>query len=355
MINAAIASRVRRELSLMRATLGDRADSVAFLELGNWMYHTLERIGALIAQGTIDPRLASGDAPGAGRPLPCGRTLRIGVFPTAANPLHWGHLLGGLAAMERFNLDKVYYIIAGDDPRKPAVASARIRHGIARDVLSLFDPLLGYSAVALGSEDPGEVNVFRIIGSLGARPLHVFYLAGSDHFHRRAPRTGNHDTIQRLEDGAHWRIHGFDPRVHSLSAIFLDRGDRVDPVESDLDIGWITDLPLQSSSTKIRGALNGSEPLCELAALPFSAYCAICTRGMYRMPADCNQPSDREFSMREKEASMRRLGSRTPPPASEAGLPFLSEAENGIPKEEEPSWKSKRETGSMRMAAWTTG
>jgi hypothetical protein len=198
--------------------------------------------------------------------------------------------------MERSQLDKVVYVVAGADPRKPALAVEHIRHHIAKDVLKLFHPLFEYSPLALGTTKPGEVNVFRIFAASNAQPLHVFYLAGSDHAHRFAARTGCPDTIQRLETGVRKRINGFNPRTHRLSAVFLDRGDRCAPVESCLDVRWIDHLPVRTSSTMIRGALSGHEPLCELAGLPFTAYCTICAHGMYRMeeedagrwPSECD-------------------------------------------------------------------
>jgi CO dehydrogenase/acetyl-CoA synthase alpha subunit len=42
-------------------------------------------------------------------------------------------------------------------------------------------------------------------------------------------------------------------------------------------------MPLKTSSSKIRDALSGREPLCELAALPFTAYCLLCTQGNCQM------------------------------------------------------------------------
>jgi hypothetical protein len=187
--------------------------------------------------------------------------------------------------MERFHLDKVIYVIAGDDPRKPYLASARLRHHIAKKVIGLFHPLFEYSPIALGSTVPGETNVFQIMAANGLHRLHAFYLAGSDHFHRFAPQTGNPDTIQRLEEGVRGRIAGFNPNLHRLTAVFLDRGDRIEQVESFLDVRWINRLPLKASSTRIRGALGGREPLCELIALPFTAYCAIGVHGEYRIRA----------------------------------------------------------------------
>jgi hypothetical protein len=191
--------------------------------------------------------------------------------------------MSGLAAMERFCLDKILFVIAGSDPRKPDLASAILRHQVAQQVLRLFHPLFEYSPIALGSSLPGEVNIFRIMSSHGTKPLHAFYLAGSDHCHRFAPQTGYPDTIQKLEEGVRKAIHGFDPRIRWLSVVFLDRGDCGESDASFLDIHWIQKMPLKTSSTRIRGALSGREPLCELAALPFTAYCLLCTQGTYQV------------------------------------------------------------------------
>ena len=280
-LTEAIAGNVERELSGMQETLGRNADPELFLQVRIWALSKLQRIGELTASGLIQP---SGAGLGAGRPgRSGGRPLRLGVFPMAANPLHWAHLLSGLAAMERFCLDKVLFVIAGSDPRKPDLASQVIRHRTSVEVLRLFDPLFEYSPIALGSSLPGEVNVFRIMASRGSRPLHAYYLAGSDHCHRLAPQTGQPDTIQKLEEGVHGASHGFDPEMHRLSVVFLSRGDCWKPVDSFLDVHWIEQLPLNTSSTRIRGALSGREPLCELAALPFTAYCALCTYGAYQL------------------------------------------------------------------------
>ncbi len=273
----AIADNIDGELSGMKETLGRYADPEQFLQVRIWARSKLQRIGELLASGLILPSDAEQPGGLGGRPL------RLGVFPIAANPLHWAHLLSGLAAMERFCLDKVVFVIAGSDPRKPDLASEVLRHLVSRKVLRLFRPLFEYSPIALGSSLPGEVNVFRLMASLGGRPLHAFYLAGSDHCYRLTPQTGHPDTIQRLEGGVRAASHGFDPRFRRLSVVFLDRGSGGEQVESFLDVRWIEQLPLNTSSTRIRGALSGREPLCELAALPFTAYCALCTQAAYQL------------------------------------------------------------------------
>jgi hypothetical protein len=276
-LTEAIARKVDLELTRMQETLGWHADSNMFLTVRTWAHAALQRIGALSALGLIQPAGTAGLHGRGARPL------RLGVFPIAANPLHWAHLMSGLAAMERFCLDKILFVIAGSDPRKPDLASAILRHLVAQQVLRLFHPLFEYSPIALGSSLPGEVNIFRIMSSHGAQPLHAFYLAGSDHCHRFAPQSGHPDTIQRLEEGMRKAIHGFDPRTRWLSVVFLDRGDCSESVGSFLDVRWIEQMPLKTSSTRIRGALSGREPLCELAALPFTAYCLLCTQGTYQM------------------------------------------------------------------------
>jgi nicotinic acid mononucleotide adenylyltransferase len=266
-----IAQNIESELSGMQETLGWCLDPDLLLRVRIWALSKLRRIGILAASGLILPS-------GAGGPGVSPRPLRLGVFPISANPLHWAHLLSGLAVMERFCLDKVLFVIAGGDPRKPDLASEALRHRVARQVLRLFHPLFEYSPVARGSSAAGELNLFRIMASQGRHPLHAFYIAGSDHCHRLAPSTGEPDTIRRLEEAVGNATNGFDPRIRRLSVVFLDRGERREPVESFLDIRWIEQLPLSTSSTRIRAALSGREPLCELAALPFTAYCALCTQ-----------------------------------------------------------------------------
>jgi nicotinic acid mononucleotide adenylyltransferase len=278
-----IAGKVDGELSRMQETLGRNADPGLFGTVRDWTRSCLRRIGELAESGLI--RLQGA----AGAPRPAGRPLRLGVFPTSANPLHWAHLMGGLAAMERFRLDKVIFVIAGSDPRKPDLASAVLRHQIAQEVLQLFHPLFEYSPIALGTSLPGESNVFRIMASYGSRPLHAFYLAGSDHCHRVVPQTGRPDTIQRLEDGVRGAFWGFDRRVHRLSVVFMDRGDQSAADESFLELHRIEQMPLATSSTRIREALSGRRSLCELAALPFTSYCSLCTYGIYQLEQELGQ------------------------------------------------------------------
>ena len=150
-----MADGVSRELACMQSLLGDHSDAGAFFTIERWAHSTIRSIAHLVKEGAICPR---GDArlPSGERNRSFARPFRLGVFPIAANPLHWLHVFSGLAAMARLQLDKVVYVVAGADPRKPALAPEQIRHCMAKKVLGLFSPLLEYSAIARGRATVGE-------------------------------------------------------------------------------------------------------------------------------------------------------------------------------------------------------
>jgi hypothetical protein len=190
-------------------------------------------------------------------------------------------LLGGLSAIARLGLDKVVYVIAGEDSRKSGLLPASVRHLMGKEILDAFAPLFAYSPIAVDSSQPGETSLFRLLELNADRPVHAFYLAGSDHYHRRHPRTGTPDTIQLLEDGIWERRAVLRDRIHSVSVAFLDRGSPYTPVETYLDVRWIADLPLRCSSTGIRQALAEQGDTAALAAVPYTVYRRIQAMGLY--------------------------------------------------------------------------
>ena len=212
------------EIGLMEGVLRPWVDPLAVQRLRDMVYSVLTTVATLASQGKVHPmprlRLGPEDPPGAR----IKRRLRLGVFPISANPLHWMHLGAGLLAIAKLHLDSVVYIIAGDDPRKPGLLRADVRHPIAQEMLRPFAPFFRYSPIALGSDLPGEENLFRLLSLNPDQPIDAHYLAGSDHYQRLCPTSGAPDTIQRLEDGVRNRIYGYRPGVHSVSAAFLDRG-----------------------------------------------------------------------------------------------------------------------------------
>ena len=272
------------ELLLMKRALGAEANEKDFQAIQEQIRLCLKEVKRLLRGGQIRPwqrvrldpheTLPEQQSPGE-------RPLRLGFLPTAANPLHWMHLLSGLSAIWHFHLDKVIYILAGNDPRKRDLPAAVVRHRMGREVLRAFSPFLEYSPISLESSLPGEVNVFRLLQLNAGQRIQAFYLAGTDHCRRFNPETTEPDTIQRLEDGVRTKLYGFDERRHHLSVIFLDRGDPVPPVDTFLDVLRIDRLPLGMSSTRIRDAIGGRSSPRVLAGIPFTVFSTIRTLGLY--------------------------------------------------------------------------
>jgi nicotinic acid mononucleotide adenylyltransferase len=227
------------------------------------------------------------------RPIPAeGPALRVGFYPIAANPLHWGHILVGLTVMASMSLDKVVFLIAGEDRRKPGMPAAQLRHKLGRSVLETFHPLFAYSSLALGTDLDGETNFGRMLSLNSRQRMEAFYIAGADHY-RRTTSAGEPDTLQKLE----WIV---DERakagcgLHTISAVFLDR-DGVDArrqkAATSLKVRVLPPLPFSFSSTAARNALSEEELPDEgfseaLASLPYSYFLEIRESRLYsgRLP-----------------------------------------------------------------------
>ena len=281
----ALVSRVARnvvnQLDTMRGVLGGIANPADFENLEESALAILQKIELLIADGRIEPLARLRHSARGGFFPPWDKELRIGVFPLAANPFHWAHLLGGLLVVERFQLDKLVFLVAGTDPRKPTMAPESVRHSMAKEIIDLFHPLFEYSSLALGTAIAGEEQLFRILRMNPAQPVHAFYIAGGDHFHRFNPGTGSADTIQRLEDGMAGNGSGFDGHFHRVSAVFLARGGEEENIETVLDVHHLEGLPLVTSSTEVRRALAGRGRRRVLYTLPYVAFLSICQNRLY--------------------------------------------------------------------------
>jgi nicotinic acid mononucleotide adenylyltransferase len=280
-----VSRNVLGEIAAMKGALGRFASSADFATLEQNVVAALTRIEQLIIEGKIEPLARIRHSVESGHLSPVARELRIGIFPTAANPFHWAHLLGGLVAMERFLLDKVIFVIAGRDFRKPEMAAEEARHSMARKILGLFQPFFEYSSIARGTSTAGEDNLFRILGMNPAQPIHAFYIAGGDHYHRFHPVTGSPDTIQKLEEGVSARLSGRDSHWHRVSAVFLHREDAEREVATFLDVHSVGRLPVQTSSTEIRAANEDRHRWQKLYTLPYAALRSICGSSLYRVRA----------------------------------------------------------------------
>ncbi len=276
-----IRERLLSELGLMAQQLGMQTGDEPFAAIYRTAAEHLFDIEDLCCDGDIDPRAwvrtCQDDEPC--QPYP--RRLRVGLYPIAANPLHWGHVLIGLRAMARLELDKVVYVISGRDNRKPGMGSADLRYVMARDILKLFGPLFACSSLARYSGCDGETNLFRFLKLNRQQPMDMFYIAGGDHCRRFYPGTEYPDTLAKLEMHRAARIFSYTPALHAVSAAFIQRCSHDAAAETSLDVHFLDALPCAASSTMIRAALDGAGPLSDLAILPYSAYVDIRSLNLY--------------------------------------------------------------------------
>lgn len=255
----AMAERHGKDETLMRS-ISETADAF------------LDRIDEHVKAGEIDPTIDFRMHPGdAAKPL-APRTARVGFYPVAADPFHWGHLLIGLQAMADLRLDKVVYVLAGDDPRKPKMTPASVRHPMGEHVLSGFGPLFGYSPLAVGTTYDGEYNLFRFLAENSAQYMNVFYLVGDDHY-RLKDKNGNDDTLPKLEKNRLREEFAYEPERHQVSAAFIEREGRIgERISTPLEVQFLPNIPFEASSTNIR---NGYVWL-----MPWDAWKWVYDRGL---------------------------------------------------------------------------
>ena len=224
----------------------------------------LAAINARLKRGTIDPnfelRTAREETP---KPV-VDRVVRVGVYPVAGDPLHWGHLLIGLEAIAALGLDKVVFIPQGSDPGKPAMTEEVLRHSVGRAVLREFAPFFAYSPLAMGTSLYGETNLFRLLALNAGQRIHAFYLAGDDHY-RLKKENGEDDTIGKIEKNMSDPALGFTPGAHQISLAFLERLGRGPEVPTILKPYFLSKLDFEASSTEIRKNHR-------YALMPFSGY-----------------------------------------------------------------------------------
>jgi nicotinic acid mononucleotide adenylyltransferase len=209
-------------------------------------------------------------------------SMRVGIYPVTANPLHWAHVLIGLDAMAKLRLDKVVYVIAGNDVRKPDLIEAEIRYAMARGVLMPFEPYFSCSDIALGTDVDGETNLLRLLELNDHQRITAFYIAGSDHCRRVYPDSGYPDTIGKLERFCQKGFFNTDTSLHSVTAAFIMRDHQVELVQTTLPTITLDGMPFSISSTMIREVLCGKGSDKALAFLPHSVYTALKTMDVYR-------------------------------------------------------------------------
>ncbi len=207
-------------------------------------------------------------------PAGAGAPLRLGVYPVAGNPLHWGHLLGALQAITSLRLDRVAFVIQGLDERKRALSEATHdhRHAMAPRVLSVLAPLAEYCDVGRGRATVGEDNLFALLRRHRGRRVEATYLAGADHY-RAADPQGRPDTLARLERNLADPAVGHDRAHHSIRVAFVERGPRGPEVPTALPVTFLPGA-FDASSTAARAG--------DLSRVPYEVIRYIASSADYR-------------------------------------------------------------------------
>ncbi|MCX8044752.1 MAG: hypothetical protein N3B18_11600 [Desulfobacterota bacterium] len=279
---SAVKQSVNRELVSMSSTLKLPLHDEPFSSICVNVSLRLYEIEQLYASGEINPfvQIRTGDHDPSLKGTP--HKVRIGFYPVAADPFHWGHLLAGLNAIVHLKLDKVIYLIAGNDARKPGMTPAAIRHPMSQDVLRCFKPLFEYSPIAYDRDCDGEQGLFYFLKLNPRQPMDIWYLAGSDHYRRHYPGTHYPDTVQKLEDHIEKRLCGYNGAVHSIAVGFVRRGHTENRfVDTFLPVQFLPEIPIQVSSSMIREALQKNYNPKVLALVPYAAYIDIMIFDLY--------------------------------------------------------------------------
>lgn len=256
----AVKARLEAQLSAMEAVLG--GPDPVLDQVRREGFDSLSKIEAHVAQGAIDPSArirTHHEHP----ELPAGREARVGVYPVAADPFQWAHLLIALRAMAEFKLDKIVFVLAGDDPRKPSMTPVTHRHPMGQAVLDAFHPLFEYSPIAVGTSHDGETNIFRILALNAEQAVHAIYLVGGDHY-KLKDKNGNDDTLPKIEKKLASGELGHNPDKHQVSVAFIARGDEGETVPTSLNVHMLPAVSFEASSTMVRQG--------KLALMPHAAY-----------------------------------------------------------------------------------
>ena len=148
---------------------------------------------------------------------------KIGFFPVAGNPIHWGHLLTAFKALAKFKLDKIVFICGGYDPRKPKLLPPSIRYPMIEIALKIFNNLFELSDIPLNSEyatKQGEINIFNELNlQKYSKSVIPYYIVGSDHFNWI--KNGKDDTLKILTENMNNKE--LNKKNFKVNAIFIAR------------------------------------------------------------------------------------------------------------------------------------
>jgi hypothetical protein len=256
-----VRDKVRSELESMSHFARNVEVDAALKRLGDTAESLLQSIDREIREGVIRPwsflRLS------ANAPFPplVGSPLNVGVYPLAADPLEWGHILAALATLAVAKLDRIVFIVIDGGGGEPQRLPLETRRTVARDVLGRFSPLLLYSPMRT---EPGEGCIeafFRFLSINERQPMGMHLLCGSPTGGDAAvPCT---EVTRGMEEAMLHGLHGYDSWTHPISLVHIGEMKKDDLPPSSFPRAFVT-VP--------RFAVRPGNAQAILASIPYSGF-----------------------------------------------------------------------------------
>jgi len=262
------------EINKMSSDLCMNQDSDTIKSLRTTFNNATDKLRENSNKGLINPMRTEG--------------AKIGFFPTAGDPLHWAHLLTAYEILAKYELDKIVFIIGGEDTRKPDLTKFAVRKPMADHSLQIFDKFFEFSdisAIDNNFQNDGETNMFLDIKRSNDKNIQAYYMVGSDHFNWDTPK--GDDTIKKLYNN----IDKFNIKI--AGAIFIARNPeeitptKLEEMKTKLNDRYVLNIfvpSLSFSSTQIRETFSKNA----IAMIPYITYQDIKKNDLYGSKCDKN-------------------------------------------------------------------
>jgi hypothetical protein len=266
-VTADVLMQVMTELANMLPFLGKASGRRRVGEIQEQTRTLLHQISKLIAAREINPwtrlRLSSAEPP----VLPLAGVPRVGIFPIAANPIHWGDLLSGLSAMAAARLDKILFVLAPDSCPPSDLYPEEMRRSAAAEAIALFQPLFALVPAFSGKSPSAPACFFRLLGLNGQQKVEAWYISKDECASRESPAQVREALMKERGNGA-W----YSEKLHPASVAVIDANAGGSPVSEGSRMMTVHAVLPGVSSAAVRAALRSPLHRDELAALPACAF-----------------------------------------------------------------------------------
>jgi nicotinate-nucleotide adenylyltransferase len=188
--------------------------------------------------------------------------MRLAIFGGTFDPIHAGHLALAREAADRFHLDRVLFITAGNPPHKPAGSTTSFEHRHRMVELACGrDERFIASRLESGAGKSYSIDTIEKLRAELQPRDELFFLIGADAF-------AEIETWHRARDV-----------LAGVEFIVVSRPGYQYPVPNDARVHRLETLYLPVSSSDIRRKLEMGEPVPEL---PPDVAGYVRSQGLYR-------------------------------------------------------------------------